>query len=105
MKPPDFLGRPLFWLAVSNLVLACVVVYLFTENRAVLDAQQRDLEKICNTTTTLDIALVKPLLIETNTALEDLPAGSYRQRILRFRNNLQVAHEALSETQTCEQVR
>ena len=112
MKPPRFMQSRDFWFAISLLVLALVSARLYLSNRAVINdlrgvvvAQQHDLEKICNTTTTLDIALVGPLLLETNHAIRDLPGGAYRQRILRFRNNLQVAHEALSETQSCESVR
>lgn len=105
MKPPAWVERPIVWLAISNLVLACVVVYLFTVNRTVIDQQRRDLEKICNTTLTLDIALVVPLHAETSRAIVDLPPGSYRNRLIRLRDNLETAHEALSETQSCESVR
>ena len=97
---------------MSLIALAVVSVWLFTNNRAVINdqraavaQQQQDLEKICNTATTLDIALVSPLLTETNRALEDLPPGPQRARIRQYRGNLQIAHEALSETQSCESVR
>lgn len=78
---------------------------MINDLRAVVATQQADLEKICNTATTLDIALVGPLLTETNRAIKDLPPGTQRQRIIGFRDNLRVAHEALSETQSCEKVR
>lgn len=105
MKPPRFLQSRDFWFAISLLALALVSVWLFVNNRSLINDQRRDLEKICNTTTTLDIALVNPLLIETNRALRDLPGGPYRQRVTRFRDNLRTAHDALSETETCERVR
>lgn len=102
MKPP---GSPLVWLALANLVLALVVVYLYAANRAVLARQQSDLEKICSTNDTLDLALIHPLLDETKIALRELPPGPQRDRIRRYRDNLYVAHIALSETRSCEAVR
>lgn len=105
MKPPRFLERATFWLALSNLALGLVVVYLYTANRDIIDAQASQLEAVCNTTTTVDIAVVIPLLRETNTTLEFLPPGPYRNRLVRFRNNLAVAHESLSETRPCDLVR
>lgn len=112
MKPPRFLQSRDFWFALSLLVLALVSARLYLANRAVINdlravlaTQQADLEKICNTATTLDIALVGPLLTETNRTIKGLPSGTQRQRIIAFRNNLLVAHEALSETQSCEKVR
>lgn len=112
MRPPRAFGSRDFWFAVSLAALALISVWFFVRGRAVTNelrhvvaVQQRDLEKICNTTTTLDIALVNPLLIETNRALKDLPGGPSKQRIIRFRDNLRTAHEALSETSSCEQVR
>jgi hypothetical protein len=62
------------------------------------------LEKTCTTSETLDIALVVPLLAETNRALE-LVHGPQRARIRQYRDNLIVAHEALSEQRACEAVR
>jgi hypothetical protein len=105
MKATRFLANRDVWFAFALIVLSTVSIWLFSTNRALINDQRRDLEKICNTTTTLDIALVVPLLVETNQALEDLPAGDYKQRILVFRNNLRTAHGALSETQSCESVR
>lgn len=112
MKPPHAFASRDFWFAVCLAALALVSVWFFVRGRAttnelrqIVTTQQRDLEKICNTTTTIDLALVKPLLIETSTTLENVPNGPYKLRLIRFRNNLQVAHDALSETQTCEPVR
>jgi len=105
MKPPHFLQSRDFWFGLALVLIAIVSVWLFATNRALINSQRRDLEKICNTTTTLDIALVNPLLLETKATIEDLPNGAYRRRIIAFRDNLLVAHEALSETQSCEPVR
>jgi hypothetical protein len=112
VKPPRAFASRDFWFAVCLAAVALVSVWFFVRGRAttnelrqVVATQQRDLEKICNTTTTLDIGLVVPLLSETNHALEDLPPSAYRQRIIRLRNNLATAHAALSETQSCEPVR
>lgn len=112
MKPPRLTASRDFWFAVCLAALALVSVWFFVRGRAVTNelrqvvaAQQQDLEKICNTTTTIDLALVRPLLIETGITITTIPNGPYKQRLIRFRDNLQVAHDALSETQTCEPVR
>lgn len=112
MKPPKAFARYEFWFAVVLAAVALVSVSLFLKNRSltndlrhVVATQQKDLEKICNTATTLDIALVNPLRLETQRALEDLPPSAQRARIRQYAHNLKVAHEALSETQSCESVR
>lgn len=105
VKPPEFLGHTVFWLALSNLALALAVVYLFISNRNDIAQQRSDLEKICATAETIDLALVRPLLFETTRALADIPNGPQRVRIRQYRDNLLVAHDALSETRSCEAVR
>lgn len=112
MKSPRAFRRYEFWFAVILAGVALVSVSLALKSRAltndlrqVVATQQRDLEKICNTATTLDIALVNPLRIETKRALDDLPPSPQRKRVEQYFHNLQVAHEALSETQSCEPVR
>ncbi len=67
------------------------------ENRRVIDA-------LCNTTATLDAALVVPLLIETKLALEFI-SDEGRARLVRQRDNLTIAHDELAATQNCERVR
>ncbi|MBA2707002.1 MAG: collagen-like protein [Gemmatimonadaceae bacterium] len=68
------------------------------ENRRVIDA-------LCNTTSTLDAALVVPFLVETNLLLKFTPVGEGRDRLVRQRNNLTIAHDELASTSSCEEVR
>ncbi len=68
------------------------------ENRTVI-------ESLCNTTTTLDAALVVPLLAEIKLALKFVPTGAGKDRLVRQQNNLEIAHEELSSTSACEEVR
>lgn len=75
------------------------------ENRRVIEENRRVVESLCNTTQTLDAALVVPFLVETNLLLKFTPAGEGRERLVRQRNNLTIAHDELSATQNCEEVR
>lgn len=106
MRPPRFLQSRDFWFAVSLAALAAVSMWLFISNRTLIAENQRELERQCNTVTTIDIAIVTPLLAETRLALKQIPRGSDRRAgIARFAANLQVAHEELAATQACEEIR
>lgn len=105
MRPPKFLADRFFWMAVSLAALALVSIFLWNQNRVLINDSQATLVRLCDTTTTLDLAVVSPLLIETRTALEFLPPGPDRQRAARIAGNLQVAHEELSQTTLCDRVR
>lgn len=104
MKPPHFLTTRDFWFAVSLAALSLVSVFLWNQNRALLNANQAELVRLCDTTITLDVAVVVPLLTETRAVLEFLPPGPERQRASRIEQNLQVAHEELSKTTLCDRV-
>jgi len=75
------------------------------QTRQVVKENRRVIDSLCNTTTTLDAALVVPFLVETNLLLKFTPVGEGRERLVRQRNNLTIAHEELSSTSTCEEVR
>lgn len=105
MRPPRFLQSRDFWFAVSLAALAAVSVWLFDSNRTLIAENQRDLEHLCNTTTTLDIAVVTPLLVEVRQAVKSVPPGEGRTDLIRLRNNLRIAHEELSDTAACESIR
>jgi hypothetical protein len=104
VKPPRFLATRDFWFAVSLAALSLVSVFLWNQNRALLNENHSHLVRLCDTTTTLDVAVVVPLLTETRAALEFLPPGHERRRAARIAQNLQVAHEELSKTTLCERV-
>ncbi len=74
------------------------------QTRQVVKENRRVIESLCNTTATLDAALVVPLLIETKLALKFI-SDEGRARLVRQRNNLTIAHDELSATQNCEGVR
>ncbi len=78
---------------------------LSEENRRVVEGNRRVIESLCNTTQTLDAALVVPFLVETNLLLKFTPAGEGKTRLVRQRNNLTIAHDELSSTSICEGVR
>lgn len=105
MKPPRFLGSRDFWFGVSLAALALVSVGLFLQNRSLIDSNQHELVRLCDTTTALDVGLVVPFLAETRDALELLPPGPQRERAKRIEKNLAVAHAELSDTTLCAQVR
>ena len=75
------------------------------QTRQLSRENQRVIESLCNTTATLDAALVVPFLIEAKLALEAVPVGEGRARLVRIRENLEIAHQELSSTSTCEEVR
>lgn len=104
MKPPRFLGARDFWFAVTLAALALVVVFLWNQERARGNEHEAALVRLCATTTTLDIAVVVPLLNETRAVLEFLPPGEQRRRAQRIAANLEVAHAELSETTLCDRV-
>jgi len=105
VKPPKVLATRDFWFAISLTALALVSVFLYTQNRTLLNQNQAELVRLCSTTTTLDVAVVVPFLTETRAVLEFLEPGADRQRAERLAANLQVAHEELSETTLCQTVR
>ena len=75
------------------------------QTRQVVKENRRVIESLCNTTQTLDAALVVPFLAETNLLLKFTPAGEGRERLVRQQNNLTIAHDELSSTSICERVR
>ncbi len=75
------------------------------QTRQVVKENRRVIESLCDTTQTLDAALVVPFLIENKLALEGTPVGEGRARLVRLKENLEIAHEELSATQNCEGVR
>ncbi len=89
---------------VVAVAFAILVVFALQvrQTRQVARDNRSLIESLCNTTQTLDAALVVPLLIETKLALK---IGGDRARLVRQRNNLEIAHEELSSTSTCEGVR
>jgi hypothetical protein len=105
MRPPRFMQSRDFWFAVSLMALAFVSVWLFLANRDLTLENKRDIEAVCNTTTTLDIAVVVPLLVEVREAVKNVPPGEARADLIRLRDNLRVAHEELSMTEACDPVR
>jgi hypothetical protein len=104
VRPPHVLASRDFWFAVSLAALALVSIFLWNQNRALLNENQAELVRLCDTTITLDVAVVVPLLAETRDVLTFLPPGPERQRAARIAQNLQVAHEELSKSTLCERV-
>jgi len=90
-------------------LVAFVVLGVFAlqvrQTRQASRENRRVIESLCNTTQTLDAALVVPFLIETKLLLKFTPAGEGRARLVRQRNNLEIAHDELSSTSICEGVR
>ena len=91
------------------IVVAFAILIVFAlqvrQTRQLSRENQRVIESLCNTTQTLDAALVVPFLFETNLLLKFTPAGEGRERLVRQRNNLEITHEELSSTSACEEVR
>ena len=91
------------------IVVAFAILIVFAlqvrQTRQLSRENQRVIESLCNTTATLDAALVVPFLIETKLALKAVPVGEARSRLVRLKGNLEIAHEELSATQNCEEVR
>ncbi len=89
-------------------LIAFVILVIFAlqvrQTRQLTRENRRVIESLCNTTATLDAALVVPLLIETKLALKFI-SDEGRARLVRQRNNLTIAHDELSATQNCEGVR
>ncbi len=75
------------------------------QTRQVVKENRRVIESLCDTTQTLDAALVVPFLVETNLLLKFTPAGEGKDRLVRQRNNLMIAHDELASTSICERVR
>lgn len=94
---------------IAVVVLAFFITALFGwglyEARKSSKENRRVIESLCDTTQTLDAALVVPFLIETNLLLKFTRDAEGRNRLLRQRNNLTIAHDELSSTQNCEGVR
>ncbi len=94
-----------FGIVVAIAFIILVIFALQVRQTRQVARDNRDLiESLCNTTQTLDAALVVPLLIETKLALKFI-SDEGRARLVRQRNNLEIAHEELSSTSTCEGVR
>ncbi len=89
---------------IAFLVLL-VVAWQARATRQLTGENRRVIESLCNTTATLDAALVVPFLIETKLAIKAAPVGEARARLVRLQENLEIAHEELSATQNCEEVR
>ncbi len=89
-------------------LIAFIILVIFAlqvrQTRQVARDNRNLIESLCNTTVTLDAALVVPLLIETKLALKFI-SDEGRARLVRQRNNLEIAHDELSSTSTCEEVR
>ncbi len=73
--------------------------------RQLAEENRHSVELLCNTTTTLDTAIIVPFLIETKLAIKAAPVGVARARLVRIKQNLAIAHQELSSTSTCEEVR
>ncbi len=90
-------------------LVAFIVLAIFAlqvrQTRHLAEENRRSVELLCNTTATLDAALVVPFLIETKLALKVIPVGEGKARLIRIKENLEIAHEELSSTSTCEEVR
>ncbi len=79
-----------------------VVAWQARQTRQLTGENRRVIESLCNTTATLDAALVVPFLIETKLAIKAAPVGEGRARLVRIQENLEIAHKELSATQACE---
>ena len=92
---------------VVAVAFAILIVFALQvrQTRQLSRENQRVIESLCNTTTTLDAALVVPFLIETKLAIKFTPVGAERARLVRIQENLEIAHDELSATQNCEEVR
>ena len=90
-------------------LIAFIILVIFAlqvrQTRQLGRENRRVIESLCNTTTTLDAALVVPFLIETKLAIKFTPVGAERARLVRIQENLEIAHAELSATQACEVVR
>ncbi len=92
---------------VVAVAFAILIVFALQvrQTRQLSQENQRVIESLCNITATLDAALVVPFLIETKLAIKAAPIGEGRARLVRIRENLEIAHAELSSTSTCEEVR
>lgn len=92
---------------VVAVAFAILVVFALQvrQTRHLTGENRRIIESLCNTTATLDAALVVPFLTETKLALKVVPVGEGKARLGRLKENLEIAHEELSATQNCEGVR
>lgn len=111
---PGIAGRgtipPKILLAFGIIVaVAFAILIVFAlqvrETRRLSEENRRVVESLCNTTATLDAALVVPFLIETKLALKFTLVEEARARLARLKENLEIAHAELSATQNCEGVR
>ncbi len=93
------------FLAVALLVLSGLMAYQLRQVRQISEGNRQAVESFCNTRTAIDAALVVPLLIETKLAIKAVPVGVARSQLIRIRQNLSIAHQELSSTSTCEEVR
>ncbi len=92
---------------VVAVAFAILIVFALQvrQTRQLSQENQRVIESLCNITATLDAALVVPFLIETKLAIKAAPIGEGRARLVRIRENLEIAHEELSSTSSCQEVR
>ncbi len=90
-------------------LIAFIILVIFAlqvrQTRQLTGENRRVIESLCNTTATLDAAVIVPFLIETKLALKAVPVGEAKARLVRIRENLEIAHAELSSTSTCEEVR
>ncbi len=91
-------------IAISFAVLSAMT-WQMREMRQLTVENRRVIESLCNTTATLDAALVVPFLNETKLALKVVPIGEGQARLGRLKENLEIAHDELSATSICEEVR
>jgi len=75
------------------------------QTRQVVKENRRVIDSLCNTTSTLDAALVVPFLVETKLAIKFAPSEEAKARLVRLKENLEIAHDELSGTQNCEVVK
>lgn len=93
------------WLAISIALLAMMTVWLYLQNRALINDHRMALSRVCDTTTALDLALIVPEIQSLRLELAYVQ-GDQQRRILQQRlSNLQIAHVELSNTAVCDQVR
>ncbi len=106
---PGLFGRNItlsfFAIIAISFAILSAMAWQVHQTRQRAEENRRSVEFLCNTTATLDAALVVPFLIETKLALKAAPVGEAKARLLRLQENLEIAHEELSATQNCEEVR
>ncbi len=107
--PPGLFGRNVtlsfFAIIAISFAILSAGSWQVHQTRQVVKENRRVIDSLCNTTTTLDAALVVPFLVETKLALKVVPVGEGKARLARIKENLEIAHEELSATSACEGVR